>query len=201
MNEHGDNCYPSIKRICHETGLSNKTVIKYVQVLREQGWLETQKKGFDGQAWAHNQYYPNIPKKVVEELHHVNEGSVTEGERQCISGQKAVYELHTSSTDNSTESSTKDNKGVKKLIPHDFALTDELINYANRKEVVGLEYLQDFTENFINQCRSKGYKYADFNSAWKTWFRKEKNNRGISYDKPSRKLSAIEQVELANKHH
>ena len=102
MNEHGNNCYPSIKRICHETCLSKKTVIKYLQILREYGWLETKKKGFDGQAWAHNQYFPNIPEKVVEELHHVNKGGVTEGQRRCNSGHKAVEEVHTKSTESSS---------------------------------------------------------------------------------------------------
>lgn len=108
MNEHGDNCYPSIKRICHETGLSKPTVIKYIQVMRDNGWLETAKKGFDGQAWAHNQYYPSVPEKVVKEIYHVDEGGKPPLPRRSISEHKAVKEVNTSSIDNSTVSSIKE---------------------------------------------------------------------------------------------
>jgi len=106
MNEHGDNCYPSIARICHETCLSKPTVIKYIQVLRDGEWLETKKKGFDGQAWAHNQYYPNIPHKVVKEINQLSEGGKAPLPRRLTSGQKAVKEVNTSSTVNSVVSST-----------------------------------------------------------------------------------------------
>ncbi len=113
MNEHGDNCYPSIARICHETCLSKPTVIKYIQVLRDGEWLETKKKGFDGQAWAHNQYYPNIPKKVVKEINQLTEGGKAPLQRRLTSGQKAVKEVNTSSTVNSVVSSTEEKPVVQ----------------------------------------------------------------------------------------
>lgn len=106
MNEWGDNCYPSIKRISHETGLSEPTVVKYIQVLRTNGWLEAKKKGFDGQAWAHNQYYPNIPPEVLKEINHLDEGTKTEKGRHLNSHEKALKEVNTIFTDNSTENST-----------------------------------------------------------------------------------------------
>jgi len=108
MNEHGDNCFPSIKRISHECGLSKPTVIKYIHLLKENGWLESSKKGFDGQAWAHNQYYPNIPKEVIKEINHLEEGGKPHSIRRSTSQQKAVKEVNTSSTDNSTVSSIKE---------------------------------------------------------------------------------------------
>jgi len=90
MNEWGDNCFPSIQRIIHETGLSKPTVCKHLSILRESGWLVSQKKGFDGQGWAHNQYYPNIPEKVVKEFNHLYEGGKTDSERRLNEQQKAV---------------------------------------------------------------------------------------------------------------
>lgn len=120
MNEQGDNCFPSISRICLETGLSKPTVIKYIQVLKQKGWLLTKKKGFKGQSWAHNQYYPNIPKNVMEEIHclkkekavkdinRLSEGGETESIRRLNSEHKAVKEVNTSSTDNSTDNSTEE---------------------------------------------------------------------------------------------
>jgi len=90
MNEWGDNCFPSIERITHETGLSKPTVCKYLAVLRDDDWLESKKRGFDGQGWAHNQYYPNIPKKVVKELNQLMEGGKTDSKRRLNSDDKAV---------------------------------------------------------------------------------------------------------------
>jgi len=90
MNEWGDNCFPSIERIVSETGLSKPTVCKYLGELRDADWLESRKKGFDGQGWAHNQYYPNIPKKAVKELNQLQEGGKTESKRRLNSGEKAV---------------------------------------------------------------------------------------------------------------
>jgi len=117
MNEWGDNCYPSIARISHETGLSKPTVIKYIQVLRDQGWLESRKKGFDGQAWAHNQYYPNVPEKEVKEFNHLSEGGKTESKRRLNSQQKAVKEVNTRTTDNSTDNSTEVKAVVSRCYP------------------------------------------------------------------------------------
>jgi len=90
MNEWGDNCFPSIERITHETGLSKPTVCKYLGELRESDWLESRKKGFDGQGWAHNQYFPNIPKKAVKEFNQLQEGGKTESKRRLNSDEKAV---------------------------------------------------------------------------------------------------------------
>lgn len=120
MNEQGDNCFPSIARICLETRLSKPTVIKYIQVLKQEGWLLTRKKGFKGQSWAHNQYYPNIPKNVMDEIHclqkekavkesnHLSERGKTESRRRLNSDHKAVKDVNTSSTNNSTDNSTEE---------------------------------------------------------------------------------------------
>lgn len=115
MNEWGDNCYPSTKRIAHETSLSEPTVIKYIQVLRDTGWLETRKKKYDGQAWARNQYYPNIPEKVLKEIKLELEGTKTDRVRHLNSEGKALKELNTISTVNSTVISTKEREYPKEL--------------------------------------------------------------------------------------
>ena len=90
MNEWGDNCFPSIQRIIHETGLSKPTVCKYLAELRDNDWLESRKKGFDGQGWAHNQYFPNIPKKAVKLVNQLQEGGKNGSKRRLNSDEKAV---------------------------------------------------------------------------------------------------------------
>lgn len=117
MNEHGDNCFPSIDRISHESGVSRPTVIKYIQELKDSGWLEAKKKGFDGQAWAHNQYYPNIPKNVVKEINYLLEGGKPHNERQLTSAKKAVKEVNSSSSVNSSDNSKERAKSKKRFSP------------------------------------------------------------------------------------
>lgn len=69
-------------------------------------------------------------------------------------------------------------KPQPKQIPEDFTLTTELIIYAGKQGVADRKTLEDFTEGFINSCKAKPYLYADFNAAWKTWFRRrDKNGR------------------------
>jgi len=131
MNEHGDNCFPSIDRIAHESGVSRPTVIKYIQELKEKGWLESKKKGFDGQAWAHNQYFPNIPKNVVKEINHLMEGGQSHNERQSTSQQKAVKEVNSSSTDNSIVNSTE-RKYPKEL---NISAWNEYIEYRKESKI------------------------------------------------------------------
>jgi hypothetical protein len=63
-------------------------------------------------------------------------------------------------------------------IPEDFALSAELIAYAAKQGVNDRLELEDFTEGFINSCKAKPYLYADFNCAWKTWFRNRSKNGG-----------------------
>ena len=200
MNEWGDNCYPSIARISHETGLSKPTVIKYVHVLQAEGWLEAQKKGFDGQAWAHNQYYPNIPEKAVKEVNHQQEGGKPALPRRLNSEQKAVKEVNTKSTDNSTVKSTNNITKKKTPIPDDFTLTQEMVNYATSKGMTNYNDIVEFTDGFVDSCKAHGYKYVDFRAAWQTWLRKRVKENGERVGK-SKPLSAVEQVERANRGH
>jgi hypothetical protein len=90
-----------------------------------------------------------------------NAASVTESE------QKALPEKKREDINNNTK-----RKPVATQIPGGFALTDELITYAAKQGVTDRRVLEDFTESFINSCKAKPYLYADFNCAWKTWFRK-----------------------------
>lgn len=79
-------------------------------------------------------------------------------------------------------------------IPDDFALSAELITYAAKKGITDRVYLEDFTEGFINSCKAKPYLYADFNCAWKTWFRgrdKTGGTNGQTHHTP--KLGSFEQ--------
>lgn len=66
MNDAGESCYPSIARLCNETGLSKQTVITHLKIAEESGWIVTEKHGLKGQRWARNEYSMSWPKVVKE---------------------------------------------------------------------------------------------------------------------------------------
>jgi len=73
---------------------------------------------------------------------------------------------------NHTNTNTDTNSLKRKtLIPKDFALTDEMKEYAKKLRYIG--NLDSFTENFIDSCHAHGYKYVNFYKAWQTWLRKD----------------------------
>ena len=88
MNEAGESCFPSIKLLCEETGLSNRAVITQLQSATELGWITVGKHGFAGQRWAAHEYRPAWPHhlrkfaesmaKAVNEVHHVDDKAVNE---------------------------------------------------------------------------------------------------------------------------
>jgi len=93
MNQRGDSCYPAVATICGETGLTKPTVIKYLNVLRDGGWVVSKSIG-SGQGWSHNQYYPIIPENVVKEINRLAEGGKTHSITRLNSSSNAVKELN-----------------------------------------------------------------------------------------------------------
>lgn len=77
--------------------------------------------------------------------------------------------------------------GKKTTIPKNFCLTDQMIEYAKKKGITDRQQLENFTENFIGSCKAKGYKYADFYSAWQTWLRGDIEKGKFKKDKTEEK--------------
>ncbi len=127
MNEAGESCFPSIKLLCEETGLSNRAVITHLQNATELGWVTVGKHGFAGQRWASHEYRPawphhlrevaeslekavnnvhNVKKKAVKEVHDLSNKAVNVipkavnviPEGSEPSDRKAVKEVHTSTS-------------------------------------------------------------------------------------------------------
>lgn len=65
MNEKGGSCFPSVRTLCDETGLSNRAVIDALRALEGGDWLEVyrRKKGKGGRGWA-NGYRATVPLSV-----------------------------------------------------------------------------------------------------------------------------------------
>lgn len=187
MNEHGDNCYPSVKRISHECGLSEPTVCKYIQILREAGWLETKKKGFDGQAWAHNQYYPNIPENALNDIKRLFEGTKPHKERHLTSQGKALNEVKSSSTDNSTVNSTKE-RGYPNELNKSAWL--EYIKYRRESKIRKLTVAGE-DKQIEKIIRFGGYEIQQqcidetISNGWQGLFAPKKSNGSVGYKSKS----------------
>ena len=77
VTEMGQAAFPSIERLEQQTGLSRKTVLKYLGSCAEKNWLFIVKtKGANGRQQV-NKYYPAFPS--------VN--GTLDGKAECISGQ------------------------------------------------------------------------------------------------------------------
>lgn len=109
MNAHNEMAWPSLKRIQAETKLSKNTVIKYLKELEDTGWVITKRQTkvvqTSGGMQACNRYWINVPKKVVQEMNHLNakgvedmnhpeQGSSSGGTRGFISEPKVVQEVN-----------------------------------------------------------------------------------------------------------
>jgi len=172
MDEHGNNCYPSVKRIAEETSLSEVTVCKYIAELRDNGWLTSIKYGYDGQQWARNQYYPQIPElHIVEFTRHLSrfsgsqKGTKAPLVRHLNSGGKALKELNTSKS--VTKSVTK--SGGRFTPP----TVKEVKEYCDSRNN-GID-----PQNFIDHYETNGWmrgknKIKDWKACVRTW---EKNNK------------------------
>ena len=107
MNEAGESCYPSIEKVCSETGLVKRSVITHLKIAEEKGWINKKKHGFRGQKWANNEYklsWNYTKKKVVQEMHHVSKEKVVHMTTQggAYDDQKVVQEMHPSTSVNSS---------------------------------------------------------------------------------------------------
>jgi len=91
-------CYPSMRTLAGDTGLSDRAVIKHIGIAKEKGWLIIGSRRYVDQRWKRNTYRAVIPKniiKVVNEMHHVSKGGepgAKGGEPEC---KKVVNEVHT----------------------------------------------------------------------------------------------------------
>lgn len=65
MSDKGDSCFPSIKLLCEETALSNRTVITHLQEAELAGWIKrSDRRKQDGQDWKGKEYRAAIPQSV-----------------------------------------------------------------------------------------------------------------------------------------
>jgi phage replication O-like protein O len=78
--------------------------------------------------------------------------------------------------DNITKDNTpkKSRKKNKTKCPDVFPVTQKMIDYARKKKsACSINHLEDITEKFLLNHRSKGSTFADWYAAWQLWFRND----------------------------
>lgn len=229
MNDAGESCYPSIERLCNETSLSNRAVITHLQNAKELGWITVEKHGFAGQRWAAHEYFPAWPhhlrdiadslakavnvvhnqkKKVMKEVHNVNEKAVNVVPKAVNVTQKAVKEVHTSTSESTSESTSLNTntaptkkptdptflEGIDKQVAADFLairkakkspLTETAINGIKREADKAGYTL----EQALTVCCERGW--AGFKAEW---ILRDQANGKLSITKDQEKREATERA-------
>jgi hypothetical protein len=60
MDTTGGSCYPNVRTLARETGLSRRTVMTHLRLARAGGWLASKRRG-QGQGWALTIYQAMVP--------------------------------------------------------------------------------------------------------------------------------------------
>lgn len=105
MNAEQNMAWPSISRICDETGMSRHTIIKYTSLLEDNKWLIVNRNGRQistpGGIQANNEYLVNVPAKVVQEMHYLIAKVVQMDDQGSANGPpKVVHPVHSNNNIN-----------------------------------------------------------------------------------------------------
>lgn len=66
MNTKHRYAFPSLNTLARESSQSRNTVIKYINLSCEQGWIHKRQPKTKGRGWPTNHYYTKIPNEVVQ---------------------------------------------------------------------------------------------------------------------------------------
>ncbi len=120
MDDKGASCFPSTKLLEEETGLSERTVCTHLEAADRDGWVDRSECGMSGQKWSRHQYKATLPRAVLDQLatpveraqeelfddrptgQGTERGSVPRGEGTEPLSMKALKEVQSNSTGNST---------------------------------------------------------------------------------------------------
>lgn len=80
MNEKGGSCFPSIKTVSIETGLSERCVCSKLKDAEKDGWIIKSVRGMGGQEWKRHQYAAQIPPSYYDAIENKIKGKGTEQE-------------------------------------------------------------------------------------------------------------------------
>lgn len=149
-------CYPSIPRICRESGMHRATVIRAINALEKAGLL-TIEKTF-GKV-NHYRLHTSVTELPVAESDPSHKATTPVAEsdytRRTVRPEPKVTQ--------------KKPKNRKTPIPENFGISDGVREWAERN---GHRRLNAHLENFVDAAKARDYRYVDWDAAFKTAIRK-----------------------------
>jgi len=191
-------CFPSIKRLCDDTNLDRKTVIRSIKALCDCGLMTDtgKRKGLTGQVIVYRliSVASRSQTDEFEDINNTKNGTVPKMEQFPFSDEtvplfpdnstvfplKESQKRDTESINNLSKNQsknpssvytkksalkTKKKQPVKTTIPDDFAVSAGVLSWYRENRYA--EDINKHLESFKDKCRAKGYKYVDFDSAFK----------------------------------
>lgn len=163
MNDMGEGCYPSTKRVSFLSSLSERAVCEHIGNAVQAGWLISKVHGFNGQGWARNEYQPSWPKGTDFDAEGADahaEGTDFDDKKALTDGQSNIPVKH------SKEHSIVKKKATKNAKP---LITLEQYLGDNEQKPDGWPDCGDEWQRFCNYYIGKQTKWADWKRCWLNW--------------------------------
>jgi len=210
-------CYPTIQTLMADSGLSNRVVCHHLRELEKVGLLVA--KRANGRNTKYKFIAENISKAVTQshQLRKVTsdfddiEAVTLIHEAVTLSTQSSDAESHKhlittinykeqpvcisepEKTQNKIEVKKSNLGKAKTTIPENFEISVQVQKWANEKN---FKHLEQHLEYFISKCEANGYKYLNWDSAFKTAIRDDWAKLNTVQQQPYQPRQQAQQVPL-----
>lgn len=211
-------CYPTIRTLMDDTGLSNRVVSHHIKQLEKLGFLLAKR------AKGSNSKYKFVAESITKAVTQSNylrktSSDFDDMEVVTLSAQSSDAESHKHSitiinyqeqpesisehvkTEQKTEGETqtkstakkRESGKVKTSIPENFTISEQVKSWAKEKNY---SHLEQHLEYFIGKCEANGYKYLNWDSAFKTAIRDDWAKLNTNHQPKYQSKPKVQQVPL-----
>ena len=165
MNSKQDFAWPGLKKIEHETGLTRPTIIKYMNIAEQSGFMVIER----GDRVTSNKYYAKMPNEVVKLVNHPLVKDVYQGSKSH--NDKVVKDVYPNKQSNKQSNKQRESKKKNATsLPDDYwpneeQLTKMHIDHPNVQ--LGTE-----TKKFKNYYEAHGKTMKNWDACWRNWILK-----------------------------
>jgi hypothetical protein len=228
MNDMGEGCYPSTKRIAELASLSERSVCTHIDEARKLGWIYSNIHGFNSQGWARNEYRPAWPKGTEAGSVRSEKGTEPRAEgtepddRKALKDVQSIVSLNEHLSKNIPVKKTKAKKGIEKngttrgqrleqyldgLKPEErgplpYGFSDWAGEELGWRFEQSVNVFKQFRDYWKSAAGAKGVK-ADWPATWRNWCRREAQRGSTSsrgqVGSGGSKMSAVASAVLAER--
>lgn len=188
MTDVGRGCWPSVKALMADTGMSNTSIATHLQnAVAAELLAVSRSKGNDGRL-QHYVYHPRFPTCTelpsggeegdglqVKNLHEDSPGEKSSpgpGEKNTAVQVKNLHVKNTSKKElSNTPVAPKGAKGVAGKLPDDWLLPDEWRQWAAEDAPKHAGSIGREADKFADHWRSTGRRKLDWAATWRNWWR------------------------------